>query len=90
MGHLPRRTTPTDPPVVAQFDTRAFPRGLKPCQFTALIGAAEAAPFKSKCKLYLYRFSLRVDRMFRRSVDLSVGARTGWRGVGTSDERQNK
>jgi len=63
---------------------------LKLCQFTALIGAAEAAPFQSKCKLYLYRFSLRVDRMFRRSVDLSVGARTGWRGVGTSDERQNK
>ena len=34
-----------------QFDKRAFPRGLKPCQFTALVGAAEAAPFQSKGKL---------------------------------------
>jgi hypothetical protein len=25
--------------VVMQFDKRTFPRGLKPCQFTALIGA---------------------------------------------------
>src|ERR1019366_3174161 len=41
--------------VVVQFDKRAFPRGLKPRQFTALIGAAEAAPFQSKCKRRLYR-----------------------------------
>ena len=33
-----------------QFDKQSFPRGLKPCQFTALIGAAEAAPFQSKMK----------------------------------------
>jgi hypothetical protein len=26
-------------PVVVQFDKQVFPRGLKPCQFTALIGA---------------------------------------------------
>jgi len=37
--------------VVVQFEKRAFPRGLKPRQFTALIGAAEAAPFQDKCKL---------------------------------------
>jgi hypothetical protein len=37
--------------VVVQFHKRAFPRGLKPCQFTGLIGAAEAAPFQSDCEL---------------------------------------
>ena len=36
--------------VAVQFDKRPFPRGLKPFQFTAPIGAAEAAPFQSKYK----------------------------------------
>ena len=41
--------------MVDLFDKRAFPRGQKPCQFTALIGAAEAAPFQTKRKLTHYR-----------------------------------
>src|ERR1017187_1206222 len=52
-------------PVVVQLDQRAFPRRLKPCQFTALVDAETqdespglpAAPFQSKCKLHHYCFS---------------------------------
>src|ERR1039458_5171750 len=43
--------------VVVQFEKRAFPRGLKPRQFTALIGAAEAAPFQGECKLHPFKAS---------------------------------
>src|ERR1035441_354962 len=56
--------------VVVQFDKRSFPRGLKPRQFTALIGAAEAAPFQDKCKLHLYRMKRRVLRVWWGRADL--------------------
>jgi hypothetical protein len=40
-------------PAVVQFDKQAFPRGLKPCQFTAPVGAAGAAPFQNNGSLDL-------------------------------------
>src|ERR1035438_6798864 len=59
--------------VVLHFDKRAFPRGLKPCQFMVLIGAAEAAPFQSKCKLRSRALSKQVQtakpRPFKASAN---------------------
>ena len=42
------------PSEAVRVDKRAFPRGLKPRQFTELIGAAEAAPFQWKRRLTHY------------------------------------
>ena len=56
--------------VVVRFGKRAFPQGLKPHPFTGLIGAAEAAPFQSKCKLTHYTNTVAIGCRSVRRVRL--------------------